>query len=82
VDAIERLYADRLAEHVERLAYHAVLGTLNEKAVHYLREAGAKAATRSALPDARAWFEQALDVLKLLPESQPVLEQDVDIRWS
>jgi class 3 adenylate cyclase/tetratricopeptide (TPR) repeat protein len=80
VDAIERLYADRLAEQVERLAYHAVQGTLNEKAVHYLREAGAKAATRSALPDARAWFEQALDVLKSLPESQAVLEQALDTR--
>jgi class 3 adenylate cyclase/tetratricopeptide (TPR) repeat protein len=80
VDAIEGLYADRLAEHVERLAYHAVQGTLNEKAVHYLREAGAKAAMRSALPDARAWFEQALDILKSLPESQAVLEQAVDIR--
>jgi class 3 adenylate cyclase/tetratricopeptide (TPR) repeat protein len=80
VDALERLYADRVAEQIERLAYHAVQGTLNEKAVHYLREAGAKAATRSALPDARAWFEQALDVLKSLPESQAVLERDLDIR--
>jgi class 3 adenylate cyclase/tetratricopeptide (TPR) repeat protein len=80
VDAIEGLYADRLAEQVERLAYHAVQGTLNEKAVHYLREAGAKAAMRSALPDARAWFEQALDVLKSLPESQYALEQALDIR--
>jgi class 3 adenylate cyclase/tetratricopeptide (TPR) repeat protein len=80
VEAIERLYANRLAEQVERLAYHAVQGTLNEKAVHYLREAGAKAAARSAVPDARAWFEQALDVLKSLPESRAVLEQAVDIR--
>jgi predicted ATPase/class 3 adenylate cyclase len=80
VDAIERLYADRLAEQVEPLAYHAVQGTLNEKAVHYLREAGAKAATRAALPDARAWFEQALDVLKSLPENQAVLEQALDVR--
>jgi predicted ATPase/class 3 adenylate cyclase len=80
VNAILRLYADRLVEQVERLAYHAVQGNLNEKAVYYLREAGAKAATRSALPDARAWFEQALDVLKSLPESQVVLEQALDIR--
>lgn len=80
VDAIERLYADRLAEQVERSAYHAVQGTLNEKAVHYLREAGAKSATRAALPDARAWFEQALDVLKSLPENQAVLEQALDVR--
>jgi tetratricopeptide (TPR) repeat protein len=48
--------------------------------VYYLREAGAKAATRSALADARAWFEQALDLLKSLPESQVALEQAFDIR--
>jgi hypothetical protein len=35
-------------------------GELREKAVHYLRQAGLKAAARSALPDARVWFEQAL----------------------
>jgi class 3 adenylate cyclase/tetratricopeptide (TPR) repeat protein len=80
VDAIERLYADRLSEQVERLAHHAIRGALNEKAVHYLQQAGAKAATRSALPDARTLFEQALDILKSLPESQPAIEQAFDIR--
>ena len=70
VDAIEKLYADRLGEQVERLAHHAVRGELQEKAVHYLRQAGAKAAARSALLDARTWFEQALDILKSLPESR------------
>ena len=34
VDAIEKLYADRLGEQVERLAHHAVRGELQEKAVH------------------------------------------------
>ena len=80
VDAMEKLYADRLGEQVERLAYHAVRGALHEKAVHYLRQAGGKAAARSALLDARAWFEQALGVLKTLPESQAALEQAFDIR--
>ena len=45
---------DRLAEHVERLAHHALRGELWEKAVVYLRQAGAKAVARSALPDAAA----------------------------
>jgi class 3 adenylate cyclase/tetratricopeptide (TPR) repeat protein len=80
VDATERLYADRLGENVERLAHHAVRGELNEKAAHYLRQAGAKAAGRSAVLDARAWFEQALDILKSLPESQATLEQAFEIR--
>jgi class 3 adenylate cyclase/tetratricopeptide (TPR) repeat protein len=80
VDAIEKLYADRLGEQVERLAHHAFRGELKEKAVHYLWQAGAKAAARSALADARTWFEQALDVLQLLPESQAAMEQAFEIR--
>jgi class 3 adenylate cyclase/tetratricopeptide (TPR) repeat protein len=80
VDAIETLHRDRLGEHTERLAHHAVRGELREKAVHYLRQAGLKAAERSALPDARAWFEQALGVLEALPESESTLEQGFEIR--
>ena len=70
VDAIETLYRDRLAGEIERLAHHAVRGELREKAVHYLREAGLKAAARSAPHDARGWFEQALAALDAVPESQ------------
>ncbi|HWO93106.1 MAG TPA: AAA family ATPase [Methylomirabilota bacterium] len=80
VDAIETLHRDRLGGEIEQLAHHALRGELREKAVHYLRQAGLKAATRSALPDARAWFEQALGVLEALPESQATLEQAFEIR--
>ena len=41
----------------------------------YLRQAGLKAAARSALPDARVWFEQALGVLASLPERPSTQEQ-------
>ena len=67
VDAIETLHPDRLGEHIERLAHHALRGELREKAVSYLRQAGLKAAARSALPEARGWFEQALGVLEAQP---------------
>jgi class 3 adenylate cyclase/tetratricopeptide (TPR) repeat protein len=79
VDAIETLHRDRLGEQIERLAHHAVRGELREKAVHYLRQAGLKAAARSALQDALASFEQALGVLKAVPESQSTLEQAFEI---
>src|SRR5262249_17287175 len=69
VSAIETLHGDRMGEQIERLAYHAVRGKLHEKAARYLRQAGNKAAARSALPEARGWFEQALGVLTALPES-------------
>jgi transcriptional regulator with AAA-type ATPase domain/tetratricopeptide (TPR) repeat protein len=80
VQAIETLHRDRLGEQIERLAHHAVRGELREQAVRYLRQAGLKAAGRSAPADARARFEQALEVLVSLPESPPTLEQAFDIR--
>jgi class 3 adenylate cyclase/tetratricopeptide (TPR) repeat protein len=80
VEAIEQRAADRLTEHIERLAHHALRGELWEKAAHYLRQAGLKATAQSALPDARVWFEQALGVFEALPESQSTLEQAFDIR--
>jgi predicted ATPase len=39
VAAIERLHADRLVEHVERLAHHARQGEVWDRAVRYLRQA-------------------------------------------
>ena len=80
VEAIEALYPERLTEQVERLAHHAVRGEVREKAMGYLRQAGVKAAARSAPQDARVWFEQALGALAVLPESRSTLEQAFDIR--
>ena len=53
---------------------------MQEKAVDYLRQAGLKAAARSALRDARTWFEQALGVLVVLPDSHATLDQAFEIR--
>jgi class 3 adenylate cyclase/tetratricopeptide (TPR) repeat protein len=80
VEAIETLHHDRLGEHTERLAYHALRGELREKAVSYLRQSGLKADARSAAQEAQAFFEQALGVLEALPESPSTLEQAFDIR--
>ena len=71
---------DRLGEQIEQLAHHALRGELWEKAVHYLRQAGTKAAARSALHDAQVCFAQALDALEPLPESRTNLEQAFEIR--
>jgi class 3 adenylate cyclase/tetratricopeptide (TPR) repeat protein len=80
VEAIETLHRDRLPEHFERLAHHALRGAVRDKAVGYLRQAGLKATARSALPDARARFEQALETLETFPESRSILEQAFEIR--
>jgi class 3 adenylate cyclase/tetratricopeptide (TPR) repeat protein len=80
VSAIERSYADRLTEHVEGLAHHAVRGAMWERAVRYLRQAGEKAVARSANREAIALFEQALAALQQLAESPETLSEALDIR--
>jgi tetratricopeptide (TPR) repeat protein len=79
-DRRERFHPDRLTEHVERLAHHAVRGELWEQAVLYLRKAGVKALARSANREAVTCFEQALAALGHLPETRERLEQAIDVR--
>jgi tetratricopeptide (TPR) repeat protein len=78
--AIEQLYADRLTEQVDRLAYHAFRGEVWDKAVAYFRQAGKKAAARSAYREAAECFEQALGALTHLPESRETIEHGIDLR--
>ena len=80
VETLERLYRDRLTEHVERLAEHAFKGEVWEKAVTYLRQVGAKAFARSANRETVAFLEQALVALPHLPETRETLEQSIDLR--
>ena len=82
VEAIERCYPERLAEHVERLAYHALRGEVWAKAVIYLHQAGMKATERLAYREAVADFDQALDALRHLPESRTRTEQAIDLHIS
>jgi class 3 adenylate cyclase/tetratricopeptide (TPR) repeat protein len=79
--AIERLHADRLVEHVERLAHHARQGEVWDKAARYLRQAGAKLFMRSAHREAATCFEQALDALRRLPEHPDAIAESLDLRF-
>jgi class 3 adenylate cyclase/tetratricopeptide (TPR) repeat protein len=81
VEAIERLYSSVLAEHVERLVYHAVRGEVWEKAATYGARAGTRAADRSApAQTSKAYFAAALDALGRLPERRETLEQAIEVR--
>jgi class 3 adenylate cyclase/tetratricopeptide (TPR) repeat protein len=81
LETIERIYADRLAEHVERLAHHAFLGKDWPKAFTYLKQAGAKALARSVHREAVSYFEDALTALAHLPETRETVEQGLDLRF-
>jgi class 3 adenylate cyclase/tetratricopeptide (TPR) repeat protein len=78
--AIEHVHADRLVEHVERLAHHARQGEVWDKAVRYLRQAGAKLFLRSAHREAATCFEQALEALRRLPEHPDAIAESLDVR--
>ena len=80
VAALEALYADRLAEQVDRLAHHALRGEVWDKAVAYCRQAGTNAITHSAYREAVTYFEQALDALHRLPAHPDMQAQAIDLR--
>ena len=78
-DAIEARYADQPALPVERLALHAFNGEQWERALRYLRQAGAKAAAQSAYLEAAAHLGQAQAAMKHLPVSRETRQQTVDL---
>jgi predicted ATPase len=80
VEALERLAGDRLADHVERLADHAVRAEVWDKALVYCRQAGAKALERAAARAAVGCYEQALAALEHVPEHRARHEQAIDLR--
>ena len=80
VDAIEQIYANRIDEHIERLAHHAQRGEVWDKAVKYLRQAGARAFARMANAEAANWWEQALAATEHLPDGKEKTNQFIDIR--
>jgi DNA-binding NtrC family response regulator/tetratricopeptide (TPR) repeat protein len=79
-EAIEAAFPDRLTEHVERLAHHARRGELWDKALRYMRQAGQRAALRSAHREAVPCFDEALVALSHLPDSPQALELGIDLR--
>ena len=62
---------DRLSEHVELLAPPRLTGRAVGKGRGISASGRQKSRRRSATQEAIAYFEQALEALKHLPESQP-----------
>jgi class 3 adenylate cyclase/predicted ATPase len=82
VEAIERLYADRLTEQIERLAHHAARSEVPAKAVAYLYEAGTKALLRSANAEAVAYFTRGLELAEKLPPGPERMRQELRLLLS
>ncbi len=75
--AIEELYASRLAEQYEVLAYHFSKAEERAKALEYFLKAGDKAAQAYANREALALYDQALGLLgeEHLPQRANVLKK-------
>lgn len=80
VAIIENEYSERIEEHLERLAHHALSGEIWDKAVKYCRQAGVKAMQRSAHREAAQLLERLLEALNHLPETRETREQAIDVR--
>ena len=80
LEAIETLYADRLGEHLERLAHHAACGEQWMQAMNYLRRAARRATERSANSDAIRHLEEAIRILPHLPRDRHSAELAIDLR--
>ena len=66
---LEELYAGRIDDVVELIAYHFGRGQVWDKAATYFRQAAVKAQAKSAHREALASLEEALEALRHLPET-------------
>jgi len=80
VTAIEDQYRDRLDEHIDKLAHHALHGSMWTKAIKYLQQAGGKALERSAYAAACIPFQHALAILDKQPTTPENVRLGIDIR--
>jgi class 3 adenylate cyclase/tetratricopeptide (TPR) repeat protein len=77
---LEELYAGRIDDAVELIAYHFGRGQVWDQAATYLRQAAVKAQRRSAHREALVCLEEALEALRHLPETPETREQEIDVR--
>jgi tetratricopeptide (TPR) repeat protein len=70
LEALERLFADRTTECVERLAHHAVHGERWHPAARYLYLAGEKALACGAYKAAASFYGAAVDAIERQGETQ------------
>ncbi|MDX6484216.1 MAG: hypothetical protein QOE95_1987, partial [Gaiellaceae bacterium] len=78
--ALENLFADRIEQHIDRLAHHAYKAELWASAARHYFCAGASANLRSAHREAQSFLEKALSALEHLPETQETVEAAIDYR--
>ena len=82
--SMEILFANRIEEHVEALAFHYGNSNDAEKAVDFAERAAAKAEQVFSLNQARRWYRNALDIIGLVSQSDGVRSRRISLtlRWA
>jgi class 3 adenylate cyclase len=81
VEAMERLYPQRLKEEAEALARHCLEGKLWDRAVVHLKAATLKAIEYAAHPQAIRWVDLALEAIQHIPErGRAMIETEIEFR--
>jgi class 3 adenylate cyclase/tetratricopeptide (TPR) repeat protein len=77
--AIEELYAERLPEFYEMLAYHYARSDSLEKACRYFRLSGEKAEGNYSHREACDFYKGAIDLLNQLPETTENKKEKLEV---
>jgi class 3 adenylate cyclase/tetratricopeptide (TPR) repeat protein len=80
VEIIESRFLDRLDEHIDRLADHAFMAGLWEKAAPYQLRSCRRAVRRGANQDAIAIYQRGLETLSHWPTSVARTKAEIDFR--
>jgi len=78
-EAIEVVYADKLEEFYEMLAYHFSQGDNLEQSYKYLKLSGEKAKETYSYQEAYQFYKDTIDTLKKLPDSTENKKRHIDV---
>ncbi|UCF56262.1 MAG: hypothetical protein JSW15_09245, partial [Deltaproteobacteria bacterium] len=78
--AIEQIYAERLEEFYEMIAYHYSKGGNSKKAFEYLKLSGNKATKNYSLWEAFHFYREAMNILNQLPAIEQNREEQIEVR--
>lgn len=79
--AIEQIYADRLEEFYEMLAYHYSRSESLDKACHYSRLSGEKAERNYSHWEAYGFYKNTIDLLNKLPETDDNKKEKIEVLY-
>jgi len=84
-EVMEQLFADRIPEFYDALAYHFNKGLSHDKAAEYLIKSGEKSYKTLSNQEAKQYYQQAYDLLTAKPEKShhdKALMMDLLFNWA